>query len=227
MELIKVENLNKNYVSYDNVVTAAKNINLTVMEGDFILIFGPSGSGKTTLLNLLAGLDKPDTGRIFLGDQTIDRADDRTMTLLRRKEIGVVFQSFELIPVMTCYENIEYPLLLNKIPRGERKKRIDEITSSLGIKKLLHRVPAKISGGQKQRVAIARALVSSPRILLGDEISGSLDTNTTSNLFNTLLKLNKDQKQSFIIVTHDQSLKKYATRTFNLVDGSLTEITGE
>ena len=222
METIyKISNLHKSYRSSSEVIQAAVDINLEIKKGDFVIIFGPSGSGKTSLLNLLSGLDQPDSGEIVFRGKNFGSLSDKEKTLLRRDQIGMVFQSFELIPVMNCYENIEYPLLLGKMGKKERKKRISEISHSLEIADLLHRRPCDISGGQKQRVAIARTLVTRPQIILGDELTGSLDSKTSRLIYEMLKDLNETRHQSLITVSHDRSLQCYASRVFNLIDGNL------
>jgi len=177
--LLEAKRITKSYISKDDRVEVLRGCSLTVRQRDFILILGPSGSGKSTLLNLLAGIDTPDSGAIHFQGADIARLDDTARTRLRRSKIGLIFQGFELLPLLTVYENIHIPLVLNGVPRSERQGRIERIADALGIHKELRRRINYISGGQRQRVAIARTLVVEPTLILGDEITGGVDTATS------------------------------------------------
>ncbi len=223
INLLEVRNLRKEYISGEEKVTAIDNINLEIKPGEFIVITGPSGSGKTTLLNLLASLDRPDNGELYFKNKRYDNISDREKTMLRRNSISIIFQSFELIPVMSCYDNIRYPLLLVKMEKNEARERIMEAAALMGIEKLLDRIPSKISGGQKQRVAVARALVMKNDLVLGDEITGNLDQKRSRELYEHCRELCQKENRSFLMVTHDISLMEFADRGFYLVDGKLED----
>lgn len=225
MAILKAVNAEKEYVTQAENVQALSGVNFEINPGDFIIINGPSGSGKTTLLNLLAGIDQPTGGEIFINEQKIKMLSDAERTTIRCKQIGLIFQSFELIPVLTAAENIEYPLLLQKIKASERQKRVLEILSQVGLSELAQRYPEQLSGGQKQRVAIARALITKPQIVLADEPTGNLDSTTGKKIIELMLSLNQNYKVAFIIVTHDLTLNKYAQKVFRIKDGQLTLLT--
>lgn len=219
--ILACKDLNKAYHSATETVYAIRDLNLEVPEGSFSLIYGPSGSGKSTLLNLIAGIDRPESGEIrFLGRE-LSGLRDRERTRIRRESLGLIFQGFELIPVMSCYENIEYPLLLQGLGAQERKARIGDLAEKLGISQLLHRKPGNISGGQKQRVAIARTLVAKPKLVLGDEITGNLDSTTTRMVLEVLGELRREEGMTFLLVTHDQELRSYGSAVHHLRDGRL------
>ncbi|PRX31741.1 putative ABC transport system ATP-binding protein [Orenia metallireducens] len=221
MAIIKLENLSKTYSSQVEEVQALKNINLTIDKGDFIVVNGPSGSGKSTLLNLLAGIDEASLGDIQINNISLSSLSDRERTELRRNKIGLVFQYFELIPVLTAWENVEYPLLLQKVSKSERRRKVDRILEQVGLSKMAQRLPSQLSGGQKQRVAIARALVTDPEIVLADEPTGNLDTKTGEKIIELMLNLNREYNVAFVIVTHDLFVNKYAQKLIEIQDGIL------
>lgn len=221
MAIIKLENLSKTYSSQAEEVQALKNIKLTIDKGDFIVVNGPSGSGKSTLLNLLAGIDEASLGDIQINNISLSSLSDRERTELRRDKIGLVFQYFELIPVLTAWENVEYPLLLQKVSKSERKRKVDRILEQVGLSKMAQRLPSQLSGGQKQRVAIARALVTDPEIVLADEPTGNLDTKTGEKIIELMLNLNRGYNVAFVIVTHDLFVNKYAQKLIEIQDGIL------
>jgi len=223
MTVIEARSLTKTYLTQAEQVVALNEVNLTVKTGDFIIINGPSGSGKTTFLNLISGLDLPSAGEVLLNGQVLHTLSDNQRTELRLRQIGLIFQSFELIPVLTVFENVEYPLVLQRLPRSERRNRVNRILAKVGLEKMANRFPAQLSGGQKQRVGIARALVTRPQIVLADEPTGSLDSSTGEQILRLMLELNNTYKVSFLIVTHDQAMKKYARRLLEIRDGVLTE----
>jgi len=223
MTVIQANALTKTYLTQAEQVVALNEVNLTVKAGDFIIINGPSGSGKTTFLNLISGLDLPSTGEVILNGQALHTLSDNQRTELRLRRIGLIFQAFELIPVLTVFENVEYPLFLQHIPSGERRIRVNQILTKVGLEKMAGRFPAQLSGGQKQRVAIARALVTRPQIVLADEPTGSLDSSTGEQILRLMLELNNTYKVSFLIVTHDQAMNKYAQRLLEIRDGILSE----
>jgi len=221
LAIIKLENLSKTYSSQVEEVQALKNINLTIDKGDFIVVNGPSGSGKSTLLNLLAGIDEASLGDIQINNISLSSLSDRERTELRRNKIGLVFQYFELIPVLTAWENVEYPLLLQKVSKSERRRKVDRILEQVGLSKMAQRLPSQLSGGQKQRVAIARALVTDPEIVLADEPTGNLDTKTGEKIIELMLNLNREYNVAFVIVTHDLFVNKYAQKLIEIQDGIL------
>ncbi|AZO93163.1 ABC transporter ATP-binding protein [Halocella sp. SP3-1] len=222
MAIIKIENLSKIYSSQIEEVQALKNINLTINRGDFIVVNGPSGSGKSTLLNLLAGIDEASSGEIEINKTSLNFLSDRERTELRRDKIGLVFQYFELVPVLTVWENVEYPLLLQKVSKAERKKRVDKILKELALDKMDNRLPGQLSGGQKQRVAIARALVTEPEVVLADEPTGNLDSETGKTIIELMLNLNNEYDVAFVIVTHDLFINRYAQKLIEIKDGTLS-----
>lgn len=219
--VFEIRNLIKSYYSASETTTPIRGLELKVSPGEFVLIYGPSGTGKTTLLNLIAGLDIPDSGEIHFMGQRFDNKKDHEKTLIRRYQLGVIFQGFELIRSMSCYDNIEYPLLLQDIPEKERKCRIDEAAAELGVESILHRKPDLVSGGQQQRVAIARALVPDYNCILGDEITGNLDKKTSRKVYNILTYHKKRQGKSFVLVSHDPDLRDYADTVYDLTEGVL------
>jgi putative ABC transport system ATP-binding protein len=216
-----IRNLVKSYYSASETTTPIRGLNLKVSSGEFVLIYGPSGTGKTTLLNLIAGLDIPDSGEIHFMGERYDNKKDHEKTLIRRLQLGVIFQGFELIRSMSCYDNIEYPLLLQDIPEKERKRRIEEVASELGVEAILHRKPDLISGGQQQRIAVARALVPDYNCILGDEITGNLDKKTSRIVYDILTDHKKRQGKSFVLVSHDPELRDYADTVYDLNEGVL------
>lgn len=222
MAIIRAEALEKVYFTQAERIEALKAVNLEINKGDFIVINGPSGSGKTTLLNLLSGIDKPSGGELYFDGFPLGEFTDSERTVIRRDKIGLVFQSFELIPVLTARENVEYPLLLQKIKRVERRERVDEILARVGLAKMADRFPAQLSGGQKQRVAIARALVTRPEVVLADEPTGNLDSETGQKIIKLMLRLNQEYSVAFVIVTHDLSINKYAKKLIQIKDGILS-----
>src|SRR5690554_1500355 len=221
--VIETKSLTKAYISQSEQVTALEEANLQVTAGDFIIINGPSGSGKTTFLNLISGIDSPTNGEVILNGQLLSKLSENKRTELRLHQIGLIFQSFELIPVLTVFENVEYPLLLQRLPRNKRQTRVEDILARVGLEKMAKRFPAQLSGGQKQRVAIARALAPRPQIILADEPTGNLDSKTGAHILRLLLELNQVYGVSFLIVTHDLAINRYAKRLLEIKDGILSE----
>jgi putative ABC transport system ATP-binding protein len=219
--LIACHGLTKKYRALTDTVTAVNEVAFEVRRGDFVMIYGPSGCGKSSLINLLAGLDAPDDGDISFEGLSYRSAGDATLTRLRRSRIGVIFQSFELIPVMSCFENIEYPLLRAGLSRAQRRHRVEEAAEQLDIAALLRRKPLQVSGGQRQRVAIARTLATKPDLILGDEVTGNLDSANARRVFDLFQRLNRAAGQTFVLVSHDQGLRGYATRVLEMRDGCM------
>jgi putative ABC transport system ATP-binding protein len=222
MVILKAEEVEKVYYTEAERVYALRKVNFEIKAGDFLMINGPSGSGKTTLLNLLSGVDQPTAGNVYLGHQPLGGLSDRERTVIRRDKIGLIFQSFELIPVLTVGENVEYPLLLQKIGYQERRKRVTEVLSQVGLEELINRLPSQLSGGQKQRVAVARALVTRPEIILADEPTGNLDSETGLKIIRLMLDLNRKYRVAVVMVSHDLTLNQYAQQIYQIKDGVLT-----
>ncbi|MFQ6118232.1 MAG: ABC transporter ATP-binding protein, partial [Candidatus Bipolaricaulia bacterium] len=204
------------------VVHALRGVDLEVPEGDFLIINGPSGSGKTTLLNLIGCIDRPTQGEVYLEGRPTSAWSEGRLAELRKEKIGLIFQTFNLIPVLSAYENVEYPLLLLKLPRQERRTRVLQWLEEVELLGEARRRPEELSGGQKQRVAIARALVTGPRLVLADEPTGNLDTNTSRRIMEMMERLNEIHQVSFIVATHDPLVGEYAKRTAFIRDGRLT-----
>ena len=205
------------------LVTAVGGVSLTVESGEFAALVGPSGSGKSTLLNLIGGLDEPDEGHIALAGMNLMSMSSAEMSDFRRDHIGFIFQSYNLIPVLSAAENIEYIMLLQGLVARDRRKRVDEMLKMVGLDGLGHRRPAELSGGQQQRVAVARAMASSPDIILADEPTANLDSKTGVALLETMRELNENQGVTFLFSTHDQKIIERARRLVWLEDGMVTK----
>ena len=220
--IIRFKDVCKYYRAGNSQVTALSNVSLEIQQGDFVSVMGPSGGGKTTFLNCLGGLDSPDSGEIYLKDRLMNRMNDGELTELRRREIGFIFQFFNLMPTLTVRENVELPLLLNHSAKV-KSKQVHTLLDYVG---LLHRArsfPAELSGGEMQRVAIARALVHRPSILLADEPTGNLDPHTAAEVFDVLMKLARGAGLSALIATHNPALASRMDRIVTLEDGHLIE----
>ena len=205
------------------LVTAVGGVSLTVESGEFAALVGPSGSGKSTLLNLIGGLDEPDEGHIALAGRNLTQMSSAEMSDFRRDHIGFIFQSYNLIPVLSAAENIEYIMLLQGLAARDRRKRVDEMLKMVGLDGLGHRRPAELSGGQQQRVAVARAMASSPDIILADEPTANLDSKTGIALLETMRELNENEGVTFLFSTHDQKIIERARRLVWLEDGMVTK----
>ena len=223
MEVIKAENLVKTYSDNDIEVHAVQHIDLSVKEGEFTAIVGPSGCGKTTLLNILGGIDKPTSGKVFIGGSEITGLSDRKLIDFRLNNIGYVFQAYNLIPVLTAYENTEFIMLLQKWPKDKREKRAVELLEKVGLKDKMKNRPGKLSGGQQQRVAVARALASKPKFVLADEPTANLDSVATTQLLDIMYNLNQEENITFVFATHDQRVMDRAKRIIKLDDGKIIE----
>ncbi len=221
--IIKTENLKKDYKEDGVVFHAIRGIDLTVEEGEFSAIVGPSGCGKTTLLNLISGLDSPDEGKVWLSGKLISDMSGKELSDFRRDNIGFIFQAYNLIPVLTVEENIEYIMLLQGIPKEERHRRVLEILDAVKLSGLENRRPTQLSGGQQQRVAIARAMVSNPKIILADEPTANLDSKTGSELLDMMAELNEKTGMTFLFSTHDKMVMERAKRVIVLKDGQIVD----
>ena len=217
--LYKIENINLEYHSNNNDTKILKNINFEVKKNERLAIIGESGSGKTSLLMLLSGLEKPTKGLIKFCDNDFSQLDDNQIVELRKKNIGLIFQQFYLIPNYSALENVMFPMEINEI-KNERSRAI-AILSELGLKHRMHNLPSELSGGEQQRVAIARAISSSPKVILADEPTGNLDKTNTEIVSKLLLKYSTEKKISLIIVTHNLSLAKKCDRIIKLIDGKI------
>ena len=218
-QVIVTEDLTKTYSANDVPVYALRGINLTIAAGEFTAIVGPSGSGKTTFLNIISGLDQPTEGKVWLSKELISNMNGRQLSDFRRDNIGFIFQAYNLIPVLTVGENIEYIMLLQGIPKIERHQRVVDILEVVGRAGYIDRKPPQLSGGQQQRVAIARAMVSQPTIILADEPTANLDSKTGSELLEMMYQLNKKTGMTFVFSTHDQAVMDRAQRLITLKDG--------
>jgi len=204
-------------------VQALKDVSLTIGQGEFTALVGPSGSGKTTLLNLLGGLDSPDRGRIWLDGTEVSGLGSGELSRFRLHSIGFVFQAYNLIPVLSAYENTEFVLLLQGVPAKERKARCLRLLKEVGLEGMEHRRPFELSGGQQQRVAVARAIAAGPRIVLADEPTANLDSKTAASLLDLMRELNRKEETTFLFSTHDPLVMERATRTVRLRDGEILE----
>jgi len=225
MKIVQTENLTRIYGSGETAVIALDHVNLSVNEGEFLAVMGPSGCGKSTLLHLIGGLDRPTEGRVLLAGQDLTQLDDDTLTLLRRRKIGFVFQFFNLIPVLTALENVALPLLLDGVPAKEARQRAVEWLERMGLGERLHHRPDQLSAGQQQRVAIARAMVTEPALILADEPTGNLDTRAGDDIANLLRQTVNQWGRTVLMVTHDPRIAAYADRIVFLKDGRIVDET--
>ena len=218
---VRTTNLWKIYPQEPDPVEAVRDISIKIETGDFVAMAGPSGSGKTTMLNMIGGLTRPSQGQISIGDQEITEMSDKDLAQLRLKRIGFVFQSYNLLPVLTALENAEFTLLLSGIPKDERRKRVLELFNKIGLSGLEDRKPGKLSGGQQQRVAVARAVVANPALILADEPTANLDSKASADLLDVMERLNQDHGTTFLFSTHDPRVMERSRRLITLVDGQI------
>jgi putative ABC transport system ATP-binding protein len=219
--LLHLEHVSKSYRVGDGRVSALRDVHLKLHHGEFIALKGPSGSGKTTLLNICGLLDTLDMGRYVLAGEDTARLSQRQLALLRRRLIGFVFQGFNLVPVMTAYENVEYPLLLAGMPAAQRKQRVTALLQRVGLAEFAKHRPDHLSGGQRQRVAVARALVKQPSLVIADEPTANLDTDTARHVIDLMHELGKLNHTTFLIATHDERMAARCDRTLTMLDGVL------
>jgi putative ABC transport system ATP-binding protein len=220
-EVVRLRGAHKNYALDGISVHALRGVNLTIREGEFLAIQGPSGSGKSTLMNILGCLDVPDSGEHWMNGQDVTRLDSDALARLRNREIGFVFQGFNLLPRTSALENVETPLVYAGVERRERRRRAQALLTSVGLADRLRHHPNQLSGGQQQRVAVARALVNHPSLLLADEPTGNLDTVTSAEILALLGELNRAEGVTVVIITHEPSIAEHAVRTLALRDGEL------
>jgi putative ABC transport system ATP-binding protein len=223
MELIKTKDLSKIYISGETETKALRGVSLVIKNGEFSAITGPSGSGKTTLFNLIGALDTPTSGTITFDGEDLSDLNRKERTLFRREKIGFVFQTFNLIPVLTASENVAFPLNLLGVSEKETKERVYELLEKVGLKGMEERKPAALSGGQQQRVAVARALIKGPVLVLADEPTANLDSGTGGEIMKLMRKLNKEEEITFLFATHDPIVMEHSRRRIKLRDGQIQE----
>lgn len=219
--IINVRNVSKSYWRDSLEIPVLNDINLDVQEGDFLSLMGPSGSGKTTLLNLMAGIDKPTGGSITVAGVDIAKLGESALAKWRANNVGFIFQFYNLIPVLTAFENVELPLLLTKLSKAQRKRQVETALTLVGLGDRMYHYPKQLSGGQEQRVAIARAIVTDPVILVADEPTGDLDRNSAEEILTLMERLNKEFQKTIIMVTHDPHAAERANHTRHLDKGDL------
>jgi putative ABC transport system ATP-binding protein len=224
MSIITVENINKIYTLGKTEIHALKNVSFSIEKGDFLSVVGPSGCGKTTLLNIIGCIDKPTSGEVYFDGTDVSTLNDSQEADIRLHKIGFIFQTFNLIPVLNIYENIEFPLILSKVPKSKRKGLIEPLIESVGLNEFVKHKPEELSGGQRQRVAIARALVNGPELVIADEPTANLDSETGSGILKIMNKLNRDNNVTFVFSSHDPRVTKHARKLVQLEDGMINEI---
>lgn len=221
MKILEVKNLSKVYGKGDNQVTALDNVSFTVEKGQFVAIIGPSGSGKSTLLHLLGGVDKPTSGKVYINKTDVYEQNAEQLAIFRRREVGLIYQFYNLLPVLNVVENITLPVLLDG--RKVNKKRLKELLSVLNLKDRKNHLPNELSGGQQQRVSIGRALMNAPAIVLADEPTGNLDSKNGQEILQLLRKSNREYDQTMIVITHDENIALQADRIIKIEDGRITQ----
>ncbi len=222
-QLFKLHQVDKNFVKGNETLHIFKKLNLSIQKGDFVSIMGPSGSGKTTLLNLLGGVDQPSHGEIYFDESRIDNLSENQLAKWRANNVGFIFQFYNLMPMLNAEKNVELPLLLTKLSSSQRKASVNAALELVDLQDRSKHMPGELSGGQQQRVAIARAIVSDPKLLLCDEPTGDLDRHTADEILEMLQLLNKQFGKTIIMVTHDPSAAKFASRTLHLDKGEFIE----
>lgn len=221
MDILKIENLSKVYGKGETAVKALDDVSFSVKKGEFVAIIGPSGSGKSTLLHLLGGVDRPTSGRVLVDNRDIYQLNETQLAIFRRRQIGLIYQFYNLIPILTVEENITLPMLLDE--HKVDQKQFNEVVSTLGLNNRLSHLPNQLSGGQQQRVSIGRALISNPAIMLADEPTGNLDSKNSEEIMELLKMFNKTFKQTLIVITHDERIALQADRVIAIEDGRVTK----
>ncbi len=221
--MISIKNVTKEYQLGKSVVHALQGVDLEINQGEFVSICGSSGSGKTTLLNLIGCLDSPTTGEILVMNNNVAHLSDEALSKLRNIAIGFIFQTFNLIPVLTAYENVEYPLVMLGLSEKEKRDRVSKMLGEVGLSNFIKHRPDELSGGQRQRVAIARALVTNPKMVLADEPTANLDSVTGEEILKIMKKMNEEHRTTFIFSTHDSRIMKYARKIYNISDGRIAK----
>lgn len=222
--MIQVKNLYKVYKVGDTRVYALNGVDFTIYKGEFCAIVGPSGSGKSTLLNMMAGLEKPSKGEIVIAENHIEKLSENQLVAFRRKHVGFIFQSYNLIKTLNAVENVALPLSFRGVPRKVRNEKAKQYIKLVGLEKQMNHMANEMSGGQQQRVGIARALAVDPKIIFADEPTGNLDSKTTKEVLNLMQKIVKEQNQTLVMVTHDNYIARFADRQFHIVDGKIFKI---
>jgi len=220
MNILEIKNLNKVYGSGETRVDALKDVSFSIEEGEFVAIVGPSGSGKSTLMHILGGVDRPTSGEVLIGQTDICKLSETDLAIFRRRHIGLIYQFYNLIPILTVEENLTLPILLDK--RKPNKELLNDLIEKLGLEERIKHLPNQLSGGQQQRVSIGRALINHPALLLADEPTGNLDSENTKEIMKLLRKFNKEAKQTVIIITHDERIALSADRVITIEDGMIT-----
>lgn len=220
MSILEVKNLSKTYGKGDTMVNALDGVSFSVERGEFVAIIGPSGSGKSTLLHILGGVDVPTSGSVVINGTDISKLNETALAIFRRRQIGLIYQFYNLIPILTVSENLTLPLLLDG--RKPDTKLINDIVAQLGLSQRLGHLPNQLSGGQQQRVSIGRALINNPALLLADEPTGNLDTQNSREVISLLRKFNRERGQTVIIITHDEKIALSADRVISIEDGKIT-----
>lgn len=220
MNILEVKNLSKIYGKDETKVVALDNVSFSVKQGEFVAIIGPSGSGKSTLLHILGGVDVPTKGSVIINGTDISTLDETNLAIFRRRQIGLIYQFYNLIPILTVEENLTLPLLLDG--RKPNQKIIDSLVKNLGLENRLKHLPSQLSGGQQQRVSIGRALMNNPALMLADEPTGNLDSENTKEIISLLKKFNKENNQTLIVITHDERIALAADRVIAIEDGRIT-----
>ncbi|MGG4096629.1 ABC transporter ATP-binding protein [Paenibacillus lautus] len=221
MEILKIDHLSKIYGKGESAVKALDDVSFSVRKGEFVAIIGPSGSGKSTLLHMLGGVDRPTSGKVLVEDTDMYNLDETQLAIFRRRQIGLIYQFFNLIPVLTVEENITLPLLLDN--QKVDKQQLDGFVKTLNLQHRLNHLPNQLSGGQQQRVSIGRALISNPAIMLADEPTGNLDSKNSSEIIDLLQMLNKTYHQTLIVITHDERIALQADRVISIEDGRIAK----
>jgi putative ABC transport system ATP-binding protein len=223
MTAVRCIDICKTYRQGDEDIKALDHLSIDIETGEFICLMSPSGGGKTTLLNAIGGLDIPDSGEVWVGGQRIDRMSKGELAGLRLANIGFVFQAYNLVPVLTARENVEFVMQVQGVPAAERREKSMALLDEVGLEGLEDRRPAEMSGGQQQRVAVARAIVSRPELVLADEPTANLDSHTAADLMELFVELNEHHGTTFVIATHDQGVMRYAKRLVRMLDGRIVE----
>ena len=221
--IVRVSHLTKSYRRGDQVVPVLRDITLDIAYGEFIALMGPSGSGKTTLLNLIAGIDKPDSGELLVGGEDITRLGESDLADWRAAHVGFIFQFYNLMPVLDAFENVELPLLLTRLGKRERRERVETALALVGLADRMEHYPNELSGGQQQRVAIARAFIMDPAIIVADEPTGDLDRKSAEEILGLMRRLNAEMAKTIVMVTHDRHAVESARRVTHLEKGELVE----
>lgn len=221
MEILKVENLTKIYGNGSTKVTALDNVSFSVNKGEFVAIVGASGSGKSTLLHLIGGVDRPTSGKVFIDGKDIYKFNNDELAIFRRRQVGLIYQFYNLIPILNVEENITLPLKLDN--REVNKQRLDELIKLLGLEKRRTHLPSELSGGQQQRTSIGRSMITNPSIILADEPTGNLDSKASNEIVELLKKSNKDYNQTIVMITHNMEIAKIADRIIKIEDGKIVK----